>query len=187
MEPAPQEVCDSWWMANYSFSKQEQPAWLFLGLQLGLLMSDMKWCLWAGRPWAVVKLILYNPVKSEEVVSEKCALSSSVASQEMIPAVLPLVKTGGALKHSQNIRANCFHVLGKMQVFSTWSVCAFMSVMVATCPFQWMLLADQESFKTNIAFLVLASTKCAEDQRRNKGHRHTAEFLSLSWVTATQG
>lgn len=65
-----------------------------------------------------MKLMLTNLVKSEEVVSEKSALSSSVASQAMIPAVLPLVKTGRALKLSQNTTANGFHVLGKMWVYS---------------------------------------------------------------------
>lgn len=177
MDPAPEEVCDSWWMASYSFSKQEQPAWLFLGLQLGLLMSDMKRCLWARRPWDIVTLILNNPAKSGAVVSEKSALSSSMPTWEMIPAVLPVVKTGRALKCSQNITANCFHVLGKMQVFSAWSACASISVMMSMYPFQWMLLLTRNPSKPILLSLGLYKM-CRGSKEKQRAQTHSWAFVS---------
>lgn len=179
MDPAPQEVCDSWWMASYSFSQQEQPAWLFLGLQLGLLMSDMKWCLCrqAGRPWAIVKLILCNSVKSEEVVSEKkCSVLFCGLSRDDTCSIA-ISEDRKGIKIQSECNSNCFHVLGKMQVFSAWCVCASISVMMATSPFLWMLLLTRNPSKPILLSLGLYKM-CRGSKEKQRAQMHRLVFDS---------
>jgi len=85
-------------------------------------------------------------------VSEKGALSSSVPTREMIPAVSPLVKTGTALKYNQNITANLLPRSRKESSYFLPTTTALSVLHLSDtihAPHPANAPADRESFRSN--------------------------------------